>query len=34
VPTEPGFSAEMRERSLEQHTFPGGLVWRPRVVAS
>jgi L-fuconate dehydratase len=29
VPTVPGFSAEMREQSLERHTFPGGMVWRP-----
>ena len=34
VPTEPGFSAEMREKSLELHTFPGGLIWRPGVLAS
>jgi L-fuconate dehydratase len=34
VPTVPGFSAEMREQSLERHAFPGGMVWRPGGAAS
>jgi L-fuconate dehydratase len=34
VPTAPGFSAEMREQSLQLHAFPGGLAWRPKGGAS
>jgi L-fuconate dehydratase len=26
-PAEPGYSAEIRSESLEQHRFPGGAVW-------
>jgi L-fuconate dehydratase len=29
-PTAPGFSAEMRPRSVREHLFPGGSVWRGR----
>lgn len=28
APTLPGFSAEMHARSIAEHTFPGGIVWR------
>lgn len=28
APTRPGFSAEMHARSIAEHTFPGGIVWR------
>jgi L-fuconate dehydratase len=28
APTRPGFSAEMHGRSIAEHTFPGGIVWR------
>jgi len=28
APTRPGFSAEMHPRSIAEHTFPGGIVWR------
>jgi L-fuconate dehydratase len=28
APTEPGYSTQMRERSLADHTWPGGPVWR------
>jgi L-fuconate dehydratase len=28
APTRPGFSAEMHARSITEHTFPGGIVWR------
>ena len=28
APTVPGFSAQMRPQSLEEHLFPGGAVWR------
>jgi L-fuconate dehydratase len=28
APTRPGFSAEMHARSITEHTFPSGIVWR------
>jgi L-fuconate dehydratase len=28
APTVPGFSAEMRRRSIEEHLFPGGTAWQ------
>jgi L-fuconate dehydratase len=28
APTRPGFSAEMHARSIAEHAFPGGIVWR------
>lgn len=28
APARPGFSAEMHARSIAEHTFPGGIVWR------
>lgn len=28
APTRPGFSAEMHARSIAEHSFPGGIVWR------
>jgi L-fuconate dehydratase len=28
VPRGPGFSAEMRRQSIEDHVFPGGIAWQ------
>jgi L-fuconate dehydratase len=28
APTAPGFSASMRPRSIEDHLFPHGAVWK------
>jgi L-fuconate dehydratase len=30
APTAPGFSAEMKARSISEHLFPDGAAWRDR----
>ncbi len=33
APTRPGFSAEMHTRSITEHSFPDGIVWRDPALA-
>jgi L-fuconate dehydratase len=33
APSKPGYSAEMRQASLDEFTFPSGSTWRPAVAA-